>query len=347
MRRPQFDAATLGATIKLVIFLVVTTLATGMLVVVVGNLSFGDTRRMQAVFTDATGVVAGDDVRIAGVKIGSVRDVEVIERDKALVSFDVDVDAPVTESTEATIRFRNLVGQRYIALTRGTGGSTAPLAEGATIPVERTAPALDLSVLFNGFRPLFEALTPEDVNKLSFEIISVFQGESGTLENLLDRTASVTSTLADRDEVIGDLLVNLNEVMETLGDRDDELSSLIVRLRDFIGGLSEDREAILGSLDAISELAVETSGLVGGIREPFVKDIKELRKLAGTLDRNKAEIDRAAQILPLKLRKIGRTAIYGSWFNFYLCNFEATVRLPKPVGTVSLLDYAVGGRCDL
>ncbi|MDP9821985.1 MCE family protein [Nocardioides massiliensis] len=347
MRRPTLDAATVGASVKLAIFLVVTTLATGMLVVVVGNLSFGDSRRMQAVFSDATGVVAGDDVRIAGVKVGSVRDVEIVERDRALVSFDVDVDAPVTESTEATIRFRNLVGQRYIALTRGTGAST-PLEEGATIPIDRTAPALDLSVLFNGFRPLFEALTPEDINKLSFEIISVFQGESGTLESLLDRTASVTSTLADRDEVIGDLLVNLNEVMETIGDRDDELSSLIVRLREFIGGLAQDREAILGPLDSISELAVETSGLIGGIREPFVKDIKELRKVAGTLDRNRAEIDRATQILPIKLRKIGRTAIYGSWFNFYLCNFEATVRLPKPVGTVSLLDYSVGtGRCDL
>lgn len=346
MRLPTVDRATLGATVKLLIFLVVTTLATGVLVVVVGNLSFGETRRMQAVFSDATGVVAGDDIRIAGVKVGSVRDVEVVDRDRALVSFDVDVEAPVTESTEATIRFRNLVGQRYIALTRGTGAST-PLAEGATIPIERTRPALDLSVLFNGFKPLFEALNPEDINKLSFEIISVFQGESGTLESLLTRTASVTSTLADRDEVIGDLLVNLNEVMETLGDREDELSTLIVRLREFIGGLADDREAILGSLDSISELAVETSGLVGSIREPFVKDIKELRKVAGTLDRNRAEIDRAAQILPLKLRKIGRTAIYGSWFNFYLCNFEATVRLPKPVGTVSLLDYSVGGRCDL
>ncbi len=341
------DAATLAASVKLLIFLAVTTVATGLLVVVVGNLSFGETRQIKAVFTDATGVVKGDDVRIAGVKVGSVKDVDIVERNRALVTFDVDVDAPVTESTQAAIRYRNLVGQRYIALTRGTGPSTA-LAAGETIPVSRTSPALDLSVLFNGFKPLFEALSPADINKLSAEIVAVFQGESGTLESLLERTASVTTTLADRDQVIGDLLVNLNEVMETLGGRDDELSSLLVRLRQFISGLTQDREAILGSLDSISALAVETSGLVGEIREPFVEDIRELRKVAGTLDRNKAEIDRAAQVLPIKLQKVGRTAIYGSWFNFYLCNFNGRVRLPQPIGTISLLDYNTGtARCDL
>lgn len=341
------DRVTLAATVKLVIFLVVTFLATSLLVVVVGNLSFGPTREMRAVFSDATGVVKGDDVRIAGVKVGSVKDVEIYDKNKAIVFFDIDDGAPLTRSSEATVRYRNLVGQRYIALTRGQGDATA-MQEGETIPLERTSPALDLSVLFNGFKPLFEALTPADVNKLSYEIVSVFQGESGTLENLLSSTASVTSTLADRDRVVGDLLVNLNEVMETLGDRDDELSTLIVRFREFVSGLATDRRAILGSLDSVSELAVETSQLVDGIREPFVKDIKELRTVAGTLDRNRAEIDRAAKVLPIKLKKVGRTAIYGSWFNFYVCNFNGRVKLPDPIGTISALDYNTGtARCDL
>ena len=88
----------------------------------------------------------------------------------------------------------------------------------------RTTPALDLTVLFNGFKPLFQALSPADINKLSYEIVQVFQGEGGTLESLLAHTASVTSTLADRDQVIGDLIDNLNEVLDHLGDRDEQLS---------------------------------------------------------------------------------------------------------------------------
>lgn len=340
------DRRTAGDAVKLMVFIVVTTVATSLLVVTIGNISFNDKYEYKAVFSDATGVVNGDDVRIAGVKVGSVEDVEVHDEDKALVTFTVDQDAQVTAGTNAGIRYRNLVGQRYIALTQGVG-SPSILREGATIPLSRTQPALDLTVLFNGFKPLFEALSPADVNKLSHEIIAVFQGEGGTLESLLAHTASVTSTLAGRDQIIGELIDNLNEVMVTLGDRDAELSQLLVRLRQFVSGLSQDRDAILGSLEAVSELAVETSGLVTGIRKPLAKDIKELREVAGTLDRNKAELDRAIQVLPIKLEKIGRTAIYGSWFNFYLCNFKGQVTLPDGTVVDDIRWQTNAARCDL
>ena len=122
----------------------------------------------------------------------------------------------------------------------------------------------------------------------------------------------MTSTLAARDEVIGNLIDNLDQVLDHIGDRDDQLVRLIQTFRTFVGGLKDDREAILGSLDQISALSVETADLVSGIREPFVEDIKELRLFAGNLDRNKGEIDRVMQVLPIKLNKIGRTAIYGS-----------------------------------
>jgi phospholipid/cholesterol/gamma-HCH transport system substrate-binding protein len=340
------DKRTASDAVKLLVFIVVTTVATALLVVTIGNLSFADSKEYKAVFSDATGVVKGDDVRIAGVKVGTVKDIEIHDQTKALVTFTVQSGSQVSASTNAAIRYRNLVGQRYIALTQGVG-SPSILRDGATIPMERTQAALDLTVLFNGFKPLFEALSPEDINKLSYEIITVFQGEGGTLESLLAHTASVTSTLASRDQVIGELIENLNEVMVTLGDRDQELSQLLVTLRKFISGLSDDREAILGSLESISDLAVETSDLVTGVRKPLAKDITELRKLAGTLDRNKGELDRAIQVLPIKLNKVGRTAIYGSWFNFYLCNFKGQVTLPD--GTIiDDVKYDVGAaRCDL
>jgi phospholipid/cholesterol/gamma-HCH transport system substrate-binding protein len=314
-----------------------------MLAVTIGNLSFGSTKEFKAVFSDATGVTKGDDIRVAGVKVGTVSRVEVVNRTQARVSFKVETDAPVTDGTVATIRYRNLVGQRYIALSQGLGG-TDSLKEGTTIPLARTAPALDLTVLFNGFKPLFQALSPADINKLAYELIQVFQGEGGTLEGLLRRTASVTNTLADRDDVIGALITNLNVTLKTLGDRDEQLSSLVIQLRKFVGGLSQDREAILGSLDQISALSVQASDLVTGIRPALTADIKHLRAVTGNINRNKAEVDRALKVLPIKLEKVGRTAIYGSWFNFYLCDFKARIRLPG--GTTLPVDYSVGGRCN-
>jgi phospholipid/cholesterol/gamma-HCH transport system substrate-binding protein len=338
------DKKTGADAVRLLIFILVTTIATGFLVVTIGNISFAASKEYKAVFSDATGVTKGDDVRVAGVKVGNVEDVEVVERTRALVTFKVAKDQQVTDSTDATIRYRNLVGQRYIALTQGVGGPDT-LPPGATIPLSHTQPALDLTVLFNGFKPLFEALSPADINKLSYEIVTVFQGEGGTLESLLSHTASVTSTLASRDQVIGSLINNLNKVMVTIGNRDAQLSDLLVKLRQFVSGLSQDRQAILGSLDSISGLAVQTSDLVTGVRPGLTTDVKQLRHVAGNLDRNKAEIDRALQVLPVKLTKIGRTATYGSFFNFYLCNFKGNVKL----GKASLpIDYPAGGeRCDL
>jgi len=338
------DARTSRDLVKLTTFIVVTSIFTALLVALIGNISLGSSRDFKAEFVDATGVVKGDDVRIAGVKVGTVNNVEIVDRTRALVTFSVDTDAPVTDATHAAIRYRNLVGQRYIALTQEVG-STAPMAAGETIPVNRTSPALDLTVLFNGFKPLFEALSPAELNQLSFEIVQVFQGEGGTLESLLGHTASVTSALASRDQVIGDLIDNLNEVLEHIGDRDDQLSDLIVSFRNLVGGLTKDREAILSSLDSISELSVETASLVAGIRPAFVDDIAQLRNVAKLLDDNKSEINRALNVLPIKLTKIGRTATYGSWFNFYLCQFTGRV----VVGNQALpVDYQTNAsRCNL
>jgi phospholipid/cholesterol/gamma-HCH transport system substrate-binding protein len=343
--RGLLDKKTSIDLVKLLVFVVVTSLATTVLVVTIGNLGFGSSREYSAEFTDATGVTKGDDIRVAGVRVGTVSEVEIIDRSRALVTFSVDDDTSVNGGTNAAIRYRNLVGQRYISLTQEVG-DTRRLPDGATIPVSRTRAALDLTVLFNGFKPLFQALSPEDVNQLSYELIQVFQGEGGTLEGLLAHTASVTSTLADRDEVIGDLIDNLSLVLDHVADRDKQLTRLIQSFRTLVGGLKKDRFAILGSLEEVSTLSVETASLIDGIREPLVKDIKELRTVAGNIDKNKAELDRALQVLPIKLNKIGRTAIYGSFFNFYLCEFQGRVNLPNNVSLP--VKYNTGSdRCDL
>lgn len=343
--RGLLDKKTSIDLVKLLVFVVVTSLATTVLVVTIGNLGFGSSRQYRAEFTDATGVTKGDDIRVAGVRVGTVSDVEIVDRTRALVTFSVDEDTSVNGGTNAAIRYRNLVGQRYISLTQEVG-DTRRLPPNSTIPVSRTRPALDLTVLFNGFKPLFQALSPEDVNQLSYELIQVFQGEGGTLEGLLAHTASVTSTLADRDEVIGELIDNLSLVLDHVADRDKQLTRLIQSFRTLVGGLKKDRNAILGSLEDVSTLSVETASLIDGIREPLVTDIKQLRTVAGNIDKNKAELDRALQVLPIKLDKIGRTAIYGSFFNFYLCEFQGRVNLPDNVSLP--VKYNTGSdRCDL
>lgn len=318
------DKRTSGDLVRLLIFIAVTTLATGVLVVVIGNITFQSTHSYKAIFSDVNGLNSGDDVRIAGVRVGSVEGIKIINRTEAEVSFSVADSATVNKSETATIRYRNLVGQRYVSLAEGPG-SPGPLPKGGTIPISQTFPALDLTTLFNGFKPLFAALTPEDVNRLSYEMIQVFQGEGNNLNGLLQTTASITSTLANRDAVIGSLITNLNDVVGTIAQRNTQFNGLITQFQAFIRGLAQDRNALLGPLNSISNLTTQTADLVGGIRPGFVQDIKGLRALAGNLNRNAALIDKELQILPIKLNKVGRTGEYGSVFNFYLCQMQGHI----------------------
>jgi phospholipid/cholesterol/gamma-HCH transport system substrate-binding protein len=318
---------TTPSLIKLIVFIVVTVIATGTLAVTIGNIRFGGSTTYHALFTDATGVLKGDDVRIAGVRVGEVNNIAVVRqgsRSLANVTFKVESDRPVAVSTRALIRYRNLVGQRYLALSEGAG-SSRPLTENGTIPLRQTEPALDLTVLFNGFKPLFAALNPQDVNAFAMEIIKTLQGEAGDVNSLLGHTASLTSSLADHDKVIGRTIDNLNAVLGTVDQRDKALSTLISELQRFVSGLAQDRQAIGASLTNIASLADTTSGLLQEARPSIRTDVKRLGEVTGTLDDNKAVVDGVLKRMPNKLNTITRTATYGSWFNFYLCDFEGRV----------------------
>ncbi|MGN6089980.1 MAG: MCE family protein [Actinomycetales bacterium] len=339
--------ATLSAGLKLAVFAVVTLAATGLLATTIGAFAGGNTVSYRARFSDVTGVQPGDDVRIAGVRVGRVEDVKVAGDGHAEVGFSVERDRRIPRSAVVVIRYRNLVGQRYLAVTEGAGDSR-PLPADGLIPLSQTRPALDLTVLFNGFKPLFAALSPQDVNKLSGEIISVLQGEGGNLESLLGHTASLTSALADRDQLVGDTIDNLNSVLGTLAARDDKLSDLVAQTQRFVSGLSADRQAIGDSLQGINDLAGATSDLLVQARQPLKQDVSSLGDLAATLDssRNQKVLDSFLGFLPTKLERISRTATYGSWFNFYLCDVSGTVQLPTgtslPVGGVK----SQQGRCS-
>jgi phospholipid/cholesterol/gamma-HCH transport system substrate-binding protein len=322
-----FDRKTTFDTVRLGIFVVITTVATALLAVTIGNISFNPTTKYKAVFTDAVGLNQGDDVRIAGVKVGQVDKIALYENTLAMVTFSVDSDQVIDTSTHATLRYRNLVGNRYVALTDGIGGGDR-LKKNGVIPKERTTPALDLSVLFNGFKPLFTALTPADVNQFAFEVIKVLQGEGGTIESLLAKTASLTTTLADADQVIGDLITNLTSTLQIVSQRQANFSQLLVNLQQFITGLSQDITPILGSLTSINSLNTKTAGLLQQTRVPIKADLDKLRAVATTLDDTQAIWVKTLQFMPEKLNTMTRTASYGSWFNFYLCNFDGNVTLP-------------------
>ncbi|GGM52105.1 ABC transporter substrate-binding protein [Longimycelium tulufanense] len=320
-----------GPLTKLSIFAVVTVLATTVLGLTIANVDPRDAAAYSARFTDVTGLNEGDDIRIAGVKVGEVEEIGIVDRRLAEVRFTVRADRKLPESVTATIRYRNLVGQRYIALEHGPGDPDGTLPHGGRIPVERTKPALDLTALFNGFKPLFQALSPKDVNQLSYEIIQVLQGEGGTIESLLAHTGSLTKTIAEKDQVIGEVVGNLNRVLETINSRDEQLSDLIVNLQRLVSGLAADRQPIGDAISALDGLTNSTAGLLAQGRDPLEHDIDQLGRLSANLGDGEELVEGVLRRLPTKLETITRTATYGSWFNFFLCEGSGDVTLSDEV----------------
>lgn len=322
---------TVVAGVKLGIFTVVSILVTGLLAVIMGNIGLGAGQTYEAIFTNASTLQKGDDVRVAGVSVGEVKKVEHYQRTKARVTFRVKSDVDLTTASTAEIRFLNLVGDRYMALGQGSDAEDAkPLGAGATIPVEQTKPALDLTVLFDGFKPLFQALTPKQVNDLSLNLVQVLQGEGGTVRGLLKHTASLTNTLADRDALIGEVVTNLSETLDTVNQRHEQLSTLVIELKDWMKDLAADRDTIGSSLDNISDLTVAVADLLHRGRPLLKKDIAALDKLARLLNKpeQRADILDLLNRMPEVMRDQTRTGTYGSWYQYYICGVSARIKLP-------------------
>ncbi|KFU78834.1 MCE family protein [Amycolatopsis lurida] len=319
-----------GPAIKGLVFFVITVVATGILAITIANSGVGTTVGYTARFTDATSVNPGDEVRMSGVRIGQVDSVGVVERRLADVRFSVENKRRLTAGATVTIRYRNLVGQRYLSIDPGPDGP-AVLDEGALIPPERTQPALDLTALFNGFKPLFQALSPSDVNQLSFEIVQVLQGEGSTIDSLLEHTASLTNTLAGKDEVIGQVVGNLNTVLDTLNSQGDQFDKLVDVTAQLVSGLAGDAKPIGQAIGGLGELTTATADLLQDGRAPLKDSINTLGDLSKNLADNTPVFEQFLANLPKKLDRIGSMVSYGSWFNFYLCSVKSDAP-PAPGG---------------
>lgn len=255
---------TTGTTIKLGIVWLVLSVFTVMIIVVFGQVRFHHTTGYSAVFTHVSGLRAGQFVRAAGVEVGKVAKVTLIDGDKqVLVDFTVDRSLSLDQATTASIRYLNLIGDRYLELGRGHSGQR--LAPGATIPLEHTHPALDLDALLGGFRPLFQTLDPDKVNSIASSIITVFQGQGATINDILDQTSSLTATLADRDHAIGEVVNNLNTVLATTVKHQTEFDRTVDKLEVLITGLKNRADPLAAAAAHISSAAGTLADLLGRI----------------------------------------------------------------------------------
>ena len=253
-----------ATAVKLGIVSLVLLLCTALLVVIFGQLRFERYNTYSAEFSNGSGLRGGQFVRAGGVEVGKVSKVQLTDNgQRALVTFAVDKTLPLFESTTAQIRYANLIGDRFVNLERGTGeGADRVLPPGGFIPVARTEPALDLDALIGGFKPLFKSLNPEKVNNIATSLITVFQGQGGTISDILSQTAQLTATLADRDQAIGEVITNLNTVLGTVVKHQKEFDSTVDNFEVLITGLKNRADPLAGAIADISDASGTLAGLL-------------------------------------------------------------------------------------
>ena len=320
--RALFRGGLLSSFLKLAVFVVVTLMLSTILATTIRGGTREEGTEYSAIFSDVTMLEEGDDVRIAGVVVGHVTGFEIHDRDKAKVYFTMSGDRTLPANAQLSLRFRNMIGQRYMNISREPGPVRPPLPEGATIGLENTSPAVDLTALFNGFRPLFTTLQPEDVNALADSLIRVLQGEGGTVTNLVRQTGQLTNHLADRDQVIGEVIDNLTRVLQTINERDVQFQQLVVTTRQLVEGLAQERDAIGGSLDSLADLTSSAENVVTATRPAVDESLDHLKVVTDNLGDNRDKLSQVLENMPVKTDNLIRMGSFGSWFQFYLCGLD-------------------------
>lgn len=317
-----------GPLVGVVLFAAFALLLTAMVAGTLSRGALGSTHSYAALFADASGLQNGDDVRIAGVRVGKVTGIE-LDHKIAKVSFELQTDEHLYANTTAAIDYLNLMGQRYIAL-RLTGPPGVVLASGTTIPLSRTSVGLDLTAMFNAFRPLFTLIKPSDVNVLAEDIVQILQGEGGAIQDLVNQTAQVTRTLANRDQVIGAVIDNVSAVMRTVSGQRTEVASIITQLNGLTTTVAQHRNEIATTIDAAQGLVTSVSGLVGALRDPLNADVASLATWSTSFAKQTPQLAAALRDTQTLLLTYIKTLGLGSYLNTYVCNAYIQVGSAAP-----------------
>jgi phospholipid/cholesterol/gamma-HCH transport system substrate-binding protein len=242
-----------GPLIGLTLFMIVALTLTWLVYVSLRRDVAGKTASYSAVFTDVYGLREGDDVRMAGVRVGRVEKID-LDGKLAKVSFVVQQEQRLYGNTVASVTYQNIVGQRYLGLSLSKEGNPNLLPPGSVIPLEHTDPSFDVTALLNGYEPLFSLLNPHDADNLTKGIIQSLQGDTSSLATLVGQTSTLTETFAGRDQALGGVITNLNKVLGNLAAQNDNLDGVITAAREVVSTLDQRRPELQSSVGSLARV---------------------------------------------------------------------------------------------
>ncbi|OLB77105.1 MAG: ABC transporter substrate-binding protein [Actinobacteria bacterium 13_2_20CM_2_71_6] len=275
-----------------------------------------------AAFRDASGLAPGNEVRVAGVKVGKVTGIG-LARDNGpgaptyvRVEFRMeDKTIRLGTDTGATIRIKTVLGQKYLAIAPAGPGRIPP---GAQIPLNHTASPFDVLQAVNG---LADTLEHVDTGQLAqaFTVLSqTFADTPASTRSSLAGLSRVTQTIADRDTQLRELLRHARGVSSVLAERDEQFKKLVADGSQLLTEVIARRDAIHNLLVTSNELAIQISGLVADNRNQLGPALAQLREVVGTLQRNRNNLEQTVHNMAPFINAFTNVLGNGRWFDSYL-----------------------------
>jgi phospholipid/cholesterol/gamma-HCH transport system substrate-binding protein len=273
---------------------------------------FADTYELEAQFANAQGVIKGDAVKIAGVDVGRVTGTE-IEDGKAIVRFNLDKEREIPADSSVGIRWRNVVGQRFLYLYPGT--SNEMLSNGDRIPVEQTESVADIAEFLNRAGPILKAIDPRQANAFLDAMNTALSGNEQNVRALIDSGASLAKELGAKDTEIANLIDSSDEVMNVFAQQSDDIGSFIDDL-DSVSAVLERRTNEINSLVTnFADVQEELNALLAENRGNIDATIEGLDSVASTLNANRRNLSRTMDSMPLGIANYFQTSSWGEFFN--------------------------------
>lgn len=283
----------------------------------------GQTQRYSAIFTDVSGLKVGDEVRMAGVKVGRVDDIA-LEGTTAKVGFRVQSEQVLYGNTKAAITYQNIIGQRYVGLSLGDYGDPRVLPAGAVIPVEHTEPSFDISKLLNGFEPLFALLSPEQVDNLTTAIVRSLQGDTGAIATMIAETTHLAESYSGTDAILDGVLTHLNSVVASLADRGDALRGSINSAETAFDGFAARRAEFVDSMDQASIVGQRLANILDDVQPDMREWLTREPGFAKHFMEDKKGFEYMAFNTPLMLKGMARFTQGGAYLDIYACNLTVS-----------------------
>ncbi|HEX5145057.1 MAG TPA: MlaD family protein [Mycobacterium sp.] len=316
------------AAIGLAIFMVVALTLTYLIYATLRRDVGGKTAPYAAVFSDVFGLREGDDVRMAGVRVGRVERIDLQPDNTAKVSFVVQTDQKVLGTTVASVTYQNIVGQRYLGLTLGKVGDPKPLPAGSVIPIERTDPSFDVGYLLNGYEPLFSVLNVKAADDLTQGVIQSLQGDTRSITTLVDQTSKLTESVAGRDEALGGVIDNLNTLFGTLAKHNDNLDHVITNTKQTISTFDSRRPELIDSMGSISRVVKQLSAISDEVYPSLNELVTRQPGFAQHMVSIEPQLAFTGANLPLMLKGLARLSGEGAFTQVYGCDLNLTAFFP-------------------